>query len=418
MVEKLKPKSEFNQNVLTLMTGTTLAQAIPIAISPILTRIYTPEDFGVFALFLSITSIASVAATGRYELAIMLPKKDKHAINIVVLSTIITLLISFTSLIIIFIFNSQITNLLGNSKISSWLYFIPITVLLTGFYQSLNYWNNRKKRYKRLAISRIIQSGATATPNLTMGFSGLGGSGLILSRIIGQGFATYILGKLTLKEDKALFKEIKKLKIFALAKRYIQFPKFDILASILNASSHQATHILFNAIFNSTIAGYFYLTQRIIGLPITFIASAITDVFKEEASRDFNKLGNAKTIYKSTFTKLFILSLVPSILLYIYAIDLFIIVFGEDWKVAGEYTQILTPMLFLRFISSPLSFMLYIGEKQKLNLFGNFLFLLLTILSFYLADSAIETVEFLSYAYSFIYIIYLYISANIAKVFS
>ena len=90
MINKLKPKSEFSRNVLTLMTGTTIAQAIPIAISPILTRIYTPEDFGMFALYMSVASILSVVATGRYELAIMLPKKDEDAVNIVALSIIIS----------------------------------------------------------------------------------------------------------------------------------------------------------------------------------------------------------------------------------------------------------------------------------------------------------------------------------------
>jgi len=168
MINKLKPKSEFSRNVLTLMTGTTIAQAIPIAISPILTRIYTPEDFGVFALYMSIASIVAVVATGRYELAIMLPKKDEDALNIIALSMIIAFFVSFITFLIVFLFNAQITSLLGNPEISNWLYFIPITVLLTGIYQSFNYWSNRKKQYRRLATSRVIQSGTTATTNLGM----------------------------------------------------------------------------------------------------------------------------------------------------------------------------------------------------------------------------------------------------------
>ena len=132
MLTKLKARSEFSRNVFALMTGTTIAQAIPIAISPILTRIYTPEDFGVFALYMAIASILSVIATGRYELAIMLPKKDEDAINIAALSIIISFFVSFVSLLIVFVFNAQITNLLGNPEISNWLYFIPLTVLLTG----------------------------------------------------------------------------------------------------------------------------------------------------------------------------------------------------------------------------------------------------------------------------------------------
>ena len=94
MLNKLKPKSEFTRNVLTLMTGTTIAQAIPIVISPILTRIYTPEDFGLFALFIAITSVFGSIATGRYELAIMLPNKDENAINILALGLIIPAIVT------------------------------------------------------------------------------------------------------------------------------------------------------------------------------------------------------------------------------------------------------------------------------------------------------------------------------------
>lgn len=417
LIQKLKPKSEFSRNVLTLMTGTTIAQSIPIAITPILTRIYTPEDFGVFALYMAIASIVAVIATGRYEMAIILPKKDSDAINIVALSILISFFISFISLVIVFLFNSKITNLLNNPEISNWLYFIPITVLLTGIYQSFNYWSNRKKHYKRLAISRVVQSGSTASANLVMGFAAVGSSGLIVGQVLGQIIATTILGKLIWNEDKNKLNKLKKLKIFAMARKYMKFPQYDILASMSNISAHQTTHILFNSVFNSTIAGYFYLTQKILGLPITFIASAISDVFRQSATKEYQEFGNAKKIYISTFKKLFLLSLFSSLILYFYAIELFVFIFGKDWAVAGEYAKILAPMLFLRFISSPLSFMLYIGEKQNINLLGNFLFLLLTLLSFYLSSSAYETIVLLSISYSIIYILYLYISSKIAKVF-
>ena len=108
--DKLKAKNEFTRNVLTLMMGTTIAQAIPIAISPILTRIYSPKDFGLFALFMSITSFISVSATARYELAILLPKSEEEAINIVSLSMIFAILISLISLLVIFIFKAKIVD--------------------------------------------------------------------------------------------------------------------------------------------------------------------------------------------------------------------------------------------------------------------------------------------------------------------
>ncbi|MEA3521806.1 MAG: oligosaccharide flippase family protein, partial [Campylobacterota bacterium] len=306
------------------MTGTTIAQAIPIAISPILTRMYTPEDFGMFALYMSVASILSVIATGRYELAIMLPKKDEDAINIVALSIVISFFVSFISFLIVFIFNAQITNLLGSPEISNWLYFIPITVLLTGVYQSFNYWSNRKKQYKRLAMSRVVQSGVAGSTNLGMGFAGFGSSGLILGGVLGQFISTTILGRLVWNEDKDRFVHIKRLKIIVLAKKYINFPKFDLMASFINIFSNQVIHILFTTVFNPIIAGFYYLTQRIIGLPISIVSKSIGDVFKEQASKDFKKMKNAKTIYISTFKKLFVLALLPSLLLYFFSVNIFI----------------------------------------------------------------------------------------------
>ena len=108
MHNRFQPKSEFSQNVLTLMTGSTLSQAIPIAISPILTRIYTPEDFGLYAVYIAIITILGTIVSGRYELAIMLPKKDEDAINIFALGLVITICLTVITTILVITFNDYI----------------------------------------------------------------------------------------------------------------------------------------------------------------------------------------------------------------------------------------------------------------------------------------------------------------------
>src|SRR2546425_10423373 len=113
MFSRLLPKSEFIRHILTLITGTTIAQAIPLVVTPILTRIYSPQDFGLFALYMSIIAILGVVATGRYELAIMLPEKDEDAINVVYISFIITLATSLITLIVFWFFNTEFTSILG-----------------------------------------------------------------------------------------------------------------------------------------------------------------------------------------------------------------------------------------------------------------------------------------------------------------
>jgi O-antigen/teichoic acid export membrane protein len=209
------------------MTGTTIAQAIPIAISPILTRIYTPEDFGVLALFVAISSIFGSIANGRYELAIMLPKKDEDAINIFALGFIISSSISLVLLMLVLLFHDYFTTLLNNDEIGIWLYLVPITVFLTGMYNVLNYFNNRKKYYKDIANITIIKSIITAITQLSIGFLKGGASGLISGQVISQMFANMKLLKNIIK-DKLLISKISKVKMIALAKRYKDFPKFSM----------------------------------------------------------------------------------------------------------------------------------------------------------------------------------------------
>jgi len=129
------------------MTGTTIAQAIPIAISPILARMYTPEDFGVLALFISISGIFGSIATARYELAIMLPKEDDEAVNITALGIAISFILSFLLFLIALIFHRLLVALIGNPQISAWLYFIPIIVFIIGVYNAMYYFNTRKKYF-------------------------------------------------------------------------------------------------------------------------------------------------------------------------------------------------------------------------------------------------------------------------------
>ena len=371
MFNKLKLKSEFSRNVLTLMVGTTIAQAIPIAISPILTRIYRPEDFGMFALYMSVASILSVVATGRYELAIMLPKKDEDAINIVALSIMISFFVSFITLLIVFFFNASLTSLLGNPEISSWLYFVPLTVLLTGIYQSFNYWSNRKKEYKRLATSRIIQSGTTASSNLGMGFGGFGGAGLIFGTVLGQGVSSFVLGKMILSEDKNRFGDIKRLKIFALMRRYIKFPKFDIPSAFIYALYSNMAVILFSKFFEASISGFYFFANRILRTPFSFFISAFSDVFYQKLSKttDFKVISNEITHFS---LKLLKITLIP-FLIVVYSSYFYVNpIFGEKWQDLYIYIEIFSMPIYIGLLLAPYGHVLKIINRQEISMYLHF----------------------------------------------
>ena len=220
-------KSEFVRNVLTLMTGTAIAQAIPVLISPILTRLYTPEDFAVLALFMSVVVIIGAISTARYELAIMLPKHKRDAVNILALSLIINIIVSLISLIIILIFKNQIILLLGSEELRIWLYFAPVTIFFIGVYQAFNYWSTRNKTFTKNAISRVAQSSTVAATNLSVGFVKAGPVGLISGAILGQIIGALVLSWETLVNFNKFRKQLSVKLIKTNAKKYSNFLKIN-----------------------------------------------------------------------------------------------------------------------------------------------------------------------------------------------
>ena len=360
------------------MTGTTIAQAIPIAISPILTRIYTPEDFGLFALYISVASLLSVIATGRYELAIMLPRKEDEARHLLFLSLLISFIISLTALLFITLFNQQITMLLGAPEVSNWLYLIPLSVLLTGIYQSLNYWSNRNKAYHRLAKNRVVQSSTTAFGNLSLGFSGMGSGGLISSSILGQGVATLFLSRSISKEVSPFFSKIKKIRLLALLRRYKKFPLFNLPNALIDGVRLSGINILIANLFTVAMLGQFSFAWKMLQLPISLLGKSLSQVFFQKIA-DTPRGALHHLVQKFLIRSVF-LALPLFLGIYFFATDIFTFVFGKDWKVSGEIASILAPWLYFNFLSAPLSNVLIVLNRQEVILMVSIVYMLIPLL--------------------------------------
>lgn len=411
-------KNEFNRNVLTLMTGTTIAQAIPVAISPILTRIYKPEDFGVYALFLAIVSIFGTISNARYELAIMLPESDEDAFNIVVLGMMICGCITFVLFIVFFIFNGVLAQKLGNGQIGFWLYFIPVSVFFIGLFNVLNYFNNRIKNYKDIAKVTIYKSVIVAVIQLSVVFFKAGAAGLISGQIMSNMFGNLKLLKNTLsKVDVKRALSLQKIKLLAV--RYQNFPKYSLGATFANVLSQHLTSILISAYFNVATLGYYSLVLRLLGMPSALIGSSIGQVFFQAASKERLKTGKAIKSFDSTVRKLVFISLPSFAILFFIVEDLFAIVFGEDWRIAGNYAKILIPLFGLRFVASSLSVLSTVFEKQKIEIIWQIVLLTFVVSTFFI--SYIFEYKFSSFlllmtiALSIHYSIYLFLSYRFSR---
>lgn len=383
----------FLKNVLTLMAGTVIAQAVPIAIIPILTRIFTPEDFGLLAVYSAVVSILGSIVAGRYEVAILLPENDEDARVLLQVSVLVAAIVSLTIYVPVSIFNSEISKFLGNDDIAMWLYLIPISVFVTAFYQALTYWSNRGGRFKATALSRVVQSLFQGSAQTSLGFVQLLG-GLIWGQLIGLflGMA-YLLKKD--RADKLILEHIEFNKIKEQIKKYQKYPKYGVFGALCDASAIQMPVLMLTKFYSSSVTGMFSLTFRILNIPASIISSAIAQVlFKKVVEISHSEPEKLNKYIIKLFILLFItyLPIVP--ILFIWGEPLFSLVFGQQWGQAGVYAGYLVIAVAIRFAVSPLSAVLGLEQNIKMGVLWQVLYLCTITVTLYFS-SFLSIEEFL-----------------------
>ncbi|EGQ8224083.1 lipopolysaccharide biosynthesis protein [Vibrio cholerae] len=376
----------FSKNVLTLMTGTGIAQAIPIAIIPILTRMFSPEDFGLLALYAACVSILGVVATGRYEIAIMLPKDDEDARLLLQLSMLVALFFSFLISIPISIWNAQIARFLGNEDIAVWLYLVPVSVLFTGIYQALTYWNNRQKKFINTAVSRVNQSLFQGFSQTSLGFLQVSG-GLICGQFVGIVSGLIYL----LKKDRNYKSLIRKSKINSIQKqgiKYHKFPTYGVWGALCDAGAVQMPVILLTKFYSNSVTGMFSLTFRVLNMPTSIISSAIAQVLFQKVVEISQTEPEKLNLYIiKMFLLLFIIYLPAVPVLFIWGESLFSIIFGNEWSQAGVYAGYLVIAVAVRFAVSPLSAVLGLEQNIKMGVLWQVLYLCTISVTLYFSSS-------------------------------
>jgi lipopolysaccharide exporter len=375
-------KSHFLSDVLILVTGTSIAQIIIIIASPIITRLYSPEAFGVFALVISITSIIGVLASMRYEYAIMLPDSDEDAANLAVGCILLVCLISGLCIPVIWFGQNIIITYLNAQELGLYLWLVPIIVFFSGIFTVLSYWNTRSRNFRRLSNAQVSQSVASTGTQIGAGYAGYtSGGSLIAASIIGLGVATTMLWGQIWRDNKTLLKKfIGWEKIIQGFDRYKNFPKYSTLSSLLNTLSWQLPVLLLGAFFSPIISGYYALGMRTLQFPMNFIGNALFQVSFQRAAEAKDK-DSISSLVENVFHILLIIGMVPILILALIGADFFSVVFGAQWREAGVYVQILSVWMLFWFLSSPLSMIFDVLEKQALDLKLNIVLLVTRIMS-------------------------------------
>lgn len=398
------------------MTGTGLAQAIPLVFSPVLTRLFSPGDFGRFAFFMALCAVLTIIATGFYELSVMLPKNDKVALNIVALIVGLSFVVSLFFFIIILVFG-HLLNRFFNSPLSyGYLLLIPACVFFMGAFQGLNYWLTRKKQYKIINACKISQSILTVLSSIILSYLGFQSYGLIMGFLLGSISATIPLFYVLIKRQLLISKAI----VFNAAKSYFDYPRLMMPTALMNSTASQAPVFFINKFFSPVIVGYYSFASRILTAPIGIISSAIGQVYFQKMS-DLVKSGsqNIYAAFLKTAKTLAILAAVLFIPFLIFGEDIFRIVFGENWSTAGKYVEIIALSAIVKFIVSPLSTIFISLNKLRILAAWQVLYLCTTVTIFIIGRNFTFSNLLWTYVINdiMLYLIYFRLMIHVSKKF-
>jgi O-antigen/teichoic acid export membrane protein len=361
--------SSFTGNVLIMAGGTALAQGLSILVAPFVTRFFAPHAFGLAALLASLTAVIILVSNLRYELSILLPKKDGDAANLLAVSLGFAFAFSGLSAVVVHIAGDPLLALLNAPDLKPFLWLIPVVVLVRGTILALSNWLSRRKRFGDMSLASVSESVTTNGMQVGFGSAGLGTpQWLIGSRVMGSLISMTLLGVQTWRNDRQVFKRsINWERMRAQAKRYRKFPLYGTWSALLNGISWQMPTFLLSAFFSTTVVGFYDLGTRTLRLPMDLLGGAIAKVFYQRAVKA-GWDGNLAQVVEGVFKRLVAIGMLPMVLLSLIGRDAFVLVFGSNWAEAGLYAQILSIWTFFWFISSPLSTLFNVLERQEFGL--------------------------------------------------
>ena len=344
----------FVRNVFVLLTGSTIAMIIPVVAAPLLTRLYNPTDYGVLALYVSIVSIVSVPLTANYDAAIMLPEKDEDALNLAAVCVAIAFLLSAALLFVSWCFAGQLTALLGNTRIAPYLPLAPLMAFMMGLHGTFMFWANRKRQYRSLAANKIMESVVTPVASLILGFYSWGATGLIASLLGGKAAAALMLGRTAWHEKRKSHISLKRRVMCEQARRYGDFPLFSAPTSFLDMVALQVPVFLLTKFFGPTVVGLFALTTRVLGSPLALVSQSIAQVYYQWITEVGHRKDETSYVLKLA-RYLALIASGPVLLIMLFSPSMFAIIFGEQWRIAGDYARLLALPLAVKFVVSPLA---------------------------------------------------------------
>jgi len=343
-----------------------MAQVLTVLAYPILMRLFTPDQFGLFALFGALNMTFVVVASGRYELAIVLAKTEQEAANLLALSLGIVVAVSAASGLAVWAFGDPLLNLLGYQELNVLVWFLPLMILTNTAAQVLSVWATRQQAYKRLSLSTISRSVGVAAVQMVAGLAGLGVDGLVLGLIFGTVLSSIIVAWQLIRYDLPSLRLIINWPAMKrLAKKHLDFPLYSMPQALLSSTTVTVPSILLTTLFNPYVAGLYWFTYRLFEMPITLLGDATRRVFYQRAAELYHKGEDLTDIFVRTTGGLTAMVALPVLVLIVAGPWLYAVAFGEAWREAGVFAQWIAVWWAMRFISLPALMLVPVLNLQR-----------------------------------------------------
>jgi lipopolysaccharide exporter len=345
-------KSSFVKNVLVVMTGTAAAQAIGLALAPVISRLFYPSDFGIFGSFMSISAIITAGATLEYSQAIMLPKEKEDAIHLFLASCLSAFAVGILCLAVCLIVPATVNGLMKTDGVWA-LALLAVSTVVAGLNRSCQAWCVRVKAFKQTSTSQVIRSLSSNGAQIGFGILSGGAAGLILSSVLADVLASLNLIRVLRPDLAALRRCIRWDRIKKLAKDYHDFPLYVASQNVMNALSSGLPVLLLAHYYGLVVAGAYAFGVRILEVPMGFVLSALRQVLFQKAGETQHRGGKLAPLYVKITSGLFALAIFPSLVLVLWAPEIFAWIFGARWYEAGEFARLLVLWLLFAFCNLP-----------------------------------------------------------------
>ena len=345
-------RSAFVRNVLLVMTGTAVAQAIGFALSPVISRLYTPSDFGVFGSFGAISGVIAAGATLEYTQAIMLPKSREDAMHLFVVSCASTAMASGLCMICCLVAPGVFGGLFNSSSL--WLLaLLVVGTLITGVNQACQAWCVRVKAFGHTSASQVVRSLTANGTQVGAGFFGAGPLGLVVTSLLGDALASLSLLRVIVPDWKAMRRSIRWTRIKELAIEYRDFPQYSATMNVIGALSLGLPVLLLTHYYGLAVAGAYAFGLRIVSTPMGFVTRALRQVLFQKACEVHNDGGALMPLFVKITVGMFAVACLPAAVLVVWAPPMFELIFGAEWRTAGEFVRSLTIWLLFMFCNLP-----------------------------------------------------------------